>query len=254
MTSFSYQLYSSRNFPPLGDTLMMLADLGYEKVEGYGALMNDEGALAQLEEGLAKSGLTMPTAHVGLDMVKRDPKGVVDLAKRLGIEVIVIPYLQPEERPVEANGWQLLASSVAEAGKPICDAGLSFAWHNHDFEFFRLASGDYPMDILLAAGDHIMLEFDLAWAAMAGEDPSQWLDKYGARTIAAHIKDIAPDGQNLDEDGWADVGQGRLDWQALYARIKALNVPHLILEHDNPSDHRRFASRSLDALRAFDAA
>lgn len=37
MTAFSYQLYSSRNFPPLAATLTMLADLGYAEVEGYGA-------------------------------------------------------------------------------------------------------------------------------------------------------------------------------------------------------------------------
>ena len=37
MTNFSYQLYSSLNFPPLSETLKMLAGLGYNRVEGYGA-------------------------------------------------------------------------------------------------------------------------------------------------------------------------------------------------------------------------
>lgn len=252
-TSLAYQLYSSRNFPPLGQTLMMLADLGYEKVEGYGALMSDDAALRELEAGLASSGLTMPTAHFSFDDVKNDPQSVIDLAKRLGISAVIIPYLQPDERPADAAGWAVLAADIAEAGKPIRDAGLSYGWHNHDFEFFKLASGEYPIDLIMAAGDHIMLEFDVAWAVMAGEDPLVWLDKYGRRTIAAHIKDIAPKGENIDEDGWADVGHGRLDWKGLSAAIKAHNVPHLIMEHDNPSDHRRFASRSLEAMRAFEA-
>ena len=34
MTDFSYQLYSSRNFPPLADTLRMVAEVGYTQVEG----------------------------------------------------------------------------------------------------------------------------------------------------------------------------------------------------------------------------
>lgn len=253
MTSFAYQLYSSRNFPPLGQTLMMLADLGYERVEGYGALMSDDEALRELEAGLAQSGLSMPTAHFGFDSVKNDPQSVIDLAKRLGISAVIIPYLQPNERPVDAAGWDVLAKQISEAGKPICDAGLSYGWHNHDFEFVKLATGQYPMDLIMAGGDHVMLEFDLAWAVMAGEDPLVWLDKYGARTVAAHIKDIAPEGQNEDEDGWADVGHGRLDWRGLYAAIKAHTVPNLIMEHDNPSDHRRFASRSLEAVCAFEA-
>ena len=41
MTDYSYQLYSSRNFGPLPDTLKMVADLGYTQVEGYGALLGD---------------------------------------------------------------------------------------------------------------------------------------------------------------------------------------------------------------------
>ena len=46
MTDLSYQLYSSRNFPPLADTLSMLADLGYAQVEGYGGLYEDLDGLA----------------------------------------------------------------------------------------------------------------------------------------------------------------------------------------------------------------
>ncbi len=38
MTHYSYQLYSSRNFGPMSDTLAMIANLGYSRVEGYGAL------------------------------------------------------------------------------------------------------------------------------------------------------------------------------------------------------------------------
>ena len=34
----SYQLYSSRNFPPLADTLRMLRTAGYEAVEGFGGI------------------------------------------------------------------------------------------------------------------------------------------------------------------------------------------------------------------------
>lgn len=35
---FSYQLYSSRNFPPMSRTFDLVARAGYAAVEGYGAL------------------------------------------------------------------------------------------------------------------------------------------------------------------------------------------------------------------------
>ena len=76
MTNMSYQLYSSRLNPPLGETLQMLADIGYTHVEGYGALVLDNDAMNALEQGLQATGLTMPTCHVGLDLCEDDPNAV----------------------------------------------------------------------------------------------------------------------------------------------------------------------------------
>ena len=63
MTDFSYQLYSSRKYPPLTDTLKMLAGLGYAQVEGFGALYADPNAVAEIAGGLKDTGLAMPTSH-----------------------------------------------------------------------------------------------------------------------------------------------------------------------------------------------
>ena len=49
---FSYQLYSSRNFPPLSDTLKMLAEVGYAGAEGFGGLYADAAGLAMVFTGM----------------------------------------------------------------------------------------------------------------------------------------------------------------------------------------------------------
>jgi sugar phosphate isomerase/epimerase len=254
MTRFAYQLYSSRTFGPLIDTLTMLAEMGYEEVEGYGALMADTVSIEALTSGLAATGLSMPTAHIGLDLIEQNPTLVIELAKRFAMRAVIVPYLEPDRRPSDAAGWKAFGKRLALAGQPIVEAGFQFGWHNHDFEFQPLPSGDYPIDFILGAGEHVTLEFDLAWAQIAGEDPAKWLDRLGSSVIAAHIKDIAPQGQKADEDGWADVGTGIMDWPKLYSRLKALGVPSLVVEHDNPSDDRRFARTSLATLRGFEAA
>ena len=46
------------------------------------------------------------------------------------------------------------------------------------------------------------------------------------------------------EDGWADVGQGVVDWKTIMAALKMAGCKNFVLEHDNPSDHTRFATRS----------
>ncbi|MEM1286252.1 MAG: sugar phosphate isomerase/epimerase [Pseudomonadota bacterium] len=253
MTGFAYQLYSSRNFPPLESTLVMLSEAGYTAVEGYGALVADEDRVATLELALAKSNLSMPTCHVGLDQIQTDPAGVIAFARQLGIKTIIAPYLPPEDRPLDSDGWRAFSGQLANAGRPLVDAGLTFGWHNHDFEFATLPTGEHILDLLLGGGDHVMFEFDVAWAIRAGQDPQTWIDRYGARLCAAHIKDIAQGGQAANEDGWADVGYGTVNWKALLAALKDKGVSTFIVEHDNPADDRRFATRSIATLRAFNA-
>ena len=55
-------------------------------------------------------------------------------------------------------------------------------------------------------------EMDVAWVIRGGADPLKWIDEYGQRITAVHVKDIAPAGENANEDGWADVGHGTVDW------------------------------------------
>ncbi|HRY27421.1 MAG TPA: hypothetical protein P5558_23865, partial [Geminicoccaceae bacterium] len=77
MTSISYQLYSSRKDPDPAGVLPALAALGYERVEGYGGLFEDQARLARLKADLASTGLAMPTAHFGIEMVEKEPDRVV---------------------------------------------------------------------------------------------------------------------------------------------------------------------------------
>ena len=85
MRSFSYQLYSSRNFGPLPETLKMVAGLGYAQVEGYGGLYADLADLDRLRDDLAANGLAMPTGHFSLDMVSEQPDRVIEIARARGL-------------------------------------------------------------------------------------------------------------------------------------------------------------------------
>lgn len=243
-----FQLYSARNFP-LDDVLAMLAALGYTQVEGFGGVYGDPRGL---REKLDANGLGMPSGHVGLDQLDK-PAEVIRLAEALGMKLIICPWLAPGHRPTEASGWQRLGERLQLLARPYLDAGLAFAYHNHDFEFARFGD-DYGMDLLLAAAPDVSAEVDVAWIARGGADPEPWLRKFGPRIVAVHVKDIAPAGQNADEDGWADVGHGVLPWQDLLATARgATAARYFMVEHDKPSDVRRFASRSIDALRTFGA-
>lgn len=246
MTTIAYQLYCSRNFPPLDATLAMLAGAGYAAVEGYGGLYADADAL---KAGLDRHGLSMPSGHFGLDMVEGDPAGAIRVARLLGMDKVFLPWVHPDQRPADKAGWAAFGKRLAAAGKPVQDAGFTFGWHNHDFELVDLGGGETPLDLIAAAG--VDLELDLGWVRVAGHDPAAWIAKFAGRVHAAHIKDIARDGEAADESGWADVGHGIIDWAPVRAALTAAGVEHLVLEHDNPNDHTRFARRSLASVKGW---
>lgn len=252
MTAFNYQLYSSRNHGPLAETLKMLSKAGYAGVEGYGALYGglDDAGLSRFRQDLASNNLAMPTAHFGLDMIEGDPDRSVHIANALGIKTIYCPFLPPDQRPGDAEGWAAFGKRLNKAGEPILDAGLGFGWHNHDFEFRKLADGSRPIEHVFGAASNLEWEIDVAWVARGGGDPFEWIDKYGDRITAVHVKDIAPKGDNADEDGWADVGHGTIDWKTMLQNVTSkTKAKWFVMEHDKPSDADRFARRSIEALR-----
>ncbi|MBP1806579.1 sugar phosphate isomerase/epimerase family protein [Rubellimicrobium aerolatum] len=245
MPTIAYQLYCSRNFPPLDGTLSMLAGAGYKAVEGYGGLYDD---LAGLKAGLDRNGLSMPSGHFALDMVEGDPARTLKVARALGVQKVIVPWVAPELRGTDLDSWKSFAQRLATALAPIRDEGFVTGWHNHDWDFADLG-GTTPMDLIVDAG--LDLELDLGWVKRAGLDPVETLRRFSGRVRAVHVKDLAPEGQNAEEDGWADVGHGTQDWAAIKAELDAQGIDHFVIEHDNPADHARFARRSLESVQAW---
>lgn len=247
MTDFSFQLYSARNFPPLSDVLAMLSRLGYKQVEGFGGVYGDPAALRADLDG---SGMAMPTAHFSLDQLK-DKEGTLALAKALGVETIICPFV-PQERWKQPDGeWVSLARELGEFAKRYRDEGFGFAWHNHHFEFWPLDSGRTPMEIILSEAPEADWEMDVAWVVRGDDDPVRWIDAHADRIVAVHLKDIAPEGEATDEDGWADLGHGTVPWKELFTAIKDRTpAKYFVMEHDNPNDLERFASRSIATAKS----
>lgn len=241
MSVISFQLYSGRNFPPLEDEFALLARLGYRNVEGYGGLFGEPDALrAQLD----RHGLAMPTAHFGLDQL-RDRQTTAGIARTVGVKTLYCPAIPREKWEQPEEEWVALAAELAELGKFYKGEGFGFGWHNHHFEFWPTDSGRLPMDIILEGAPDIDWEMDVAWVVRGRNDPNKWIADHGGRINAVHVKDIAPEGEAEDEDGWADVGHGTMDWAGLLTTVKSgTRAQYLVMEHDNPSDLERFASRS----------
>jgi sugar phosphate isomerase/epimerase len=245
---FSYQLYSSRNHGPVEKTFAMLAASGYSEVEGYGGVYGDP---IGLRKQLDAQGLTMPGGHFAIEMLEKKPKQVLSIARTLGMNTLVMPYLDAGARPASARGWKAFAKRLNALAVAYRAEGFAVAWHNHDFEFAKLKDGSVPMAVILENAPLIDWEIDVAWVVRGGANPLKWIKAHGAVITIAHVKDIAPKGENAAEDGWADVGHGTMNWASYIAALGQTRCMHYVMEHDNPADDARFAKRSIAAAKRF---
>ena len=239
----SFQLYSARELQPLGDQLKLLSEIGYRRVEPFGGILAEP---EKLKAVLDEFGLSSPSTHIGVDRLTKEPDDVIAIAGFLGVELVVAPSLPIAERPVDVEGWSLFGKRLDEISKRLGGAGLRFGWHNHQYEFDRISGDTTPMEILFDAAPDMVWEADLAWLTRADEDPISWLDRYKGRVAAVHVKDIAREGEAIDEGGWADLGHGIIDWQQLLPAATKAGATLFVLEHDKPNDVERFARRSFN--------
>jgi sugar phosphate isomerase/epimerase len=223
----------------------MLEATGIRAVEGYGALYDDpEGLRVELQ----RHGLRMPSGHMALEAVEADPQKAIAVAEVLGMDKVFVPWIAPEQRGTDLESWRAFAGRAARALEPVREAGFIVGWHNHDFDLADLGGGVTATDLMVEAG--LDLELDLGWVARSGQDPVAALKRFAGRVQAVHVKDLAPAGTQV-EDGWADVGRGVQDWEAIVAELKAQGIDHWVLEHDNPEDPGRFAKTSLETVKAW---
>ena len=241
----SFQLYSARMFPPVEAQFTTLAKLGYSNIETFGPFYDD---VAQTRRLMDKHGLACFSGHYSVEMIEKHPDKVLSLARALGNEIIVAPYLQPQERPTDTAGYKALGARLSKAASWFGKHKLRLAWHNHDFEFVALPDGSFPIEHILVG--EVLWENDIAWIRRAKANPLIWIKRYAGRTPLVHVKDIAPAGESQDQDGWADVGAGVVPWAELWPLCVAAGAEVMVAEHDKPSDFIRFASVTAKAMRS----
>ena len=199
------QLYSVRGDmeQDFKGTLQKVKDMGYDGVEFAGLFGN---APEQVKAWCQEIGLNPISAHVPLADMLADIDKVIADYKAIGCEYIVVPYVTEERRP----GGELFLQMVEEIrsiGEKCKEAGLTLLYHNHDFEFKTLESGEYGLDYLYAnvPADLLQTELDECWVKYSGVDPVEYLKKYTGRSPVVHLKDYYKEGE-MEGDPYALIG------------------------------------------------
>ncbi len=220
------QLYTVRDETArdFAGTLRRVAEIGYPGVEfaGYGNLPASD--LAAL---LTETGLRPVSTHLGLDLLQDERlEDSIRYCQEIGCSSIVLPWLTNEWRTRE--GMQALAPRLNAIGQRCQERGITFAYHNHDFEFVRV-DGALLFDSLLDATDPslVKIELDVYWAAYAGLDPVAYMQTLADRLVCVHFKDMAAD------RSMTEVGKGTLDMRRMWAFARERGLWGIV-ENDHP--------------------
>lgn len=236
------QLYTVRDRmkADVEGTLAAVAAVGYKEVEFAGYF---DKSSAEIRAMLDSHGLTAPAAHVG-SIAPDAWRASLDAAKTIGHNYIVIPWIAAEQRQ-NLDGYKRVAEDFNRVAALARDAGIQFAYHNHDFEFVP-TEDRIPLDVLLENTDPklVQLEMDLYWITKGGQDPLTYFERWPGRIPLVHVKDSL----GAPEHRMVEVGAGRIDFKRIFARSAQAGIRHYFVEHDEPADPLASIKASYDHL------
>ena len=225
-SSLYLQLWSLRHATstdPEG-ALRQVKSLGYDGVE----LAGEYGWTAdKWRSVLDATGLKAISAHVGLDALESDLATKIAFHRALGIDRLVVPSLHKELQ--SPDGYREAARRLNVLGSKLKAEGFRLGYHNHDFEFAKLAgTNEGGMDILLAGTDPALVHFecDAFWLEFAGRDAVEFIRQHGKRVFLVHAKDLRKrDRQDVP------AGQGDVDFRTLIPLCTANDWP-VVVEYE----------------------
>lgn len=227
MRPVGLQLYTVRELfsrDPMS-TLEQVAAIGYREVE-FGGGGYDQMDHAALRAKMDRLGLVSPSVHMGYEALSSDFDRSVAIAKTLGADTVILPWIGEPYRNGEA--WRGVIANLNRWAPRLRDTGLGFAYHSHDFEFTVKPGGRSLFDTLVADTDPelVKIELDLFWAVDAGVDPKAIIARLPGRIYAYHVKDRTAD------DKMTSVGEGTIDFSDIFTLNEAAGVKHFYVEND----------------------
>ena len=200
-------------------TLKKLAEMGYTGVEfaGYGGLDANE-----LKDVLAENNLKPIGSHFGIEGFTNHLDKEIAFNKIMGSEYLILPHYYMETKEDVLKLAEILKPIIAK----ITDAGLKFAYHNHDYEF-KVIGGEYLLDILFDnLPPQAVMELDVYWVAYANVEPLAYMEKHKDRLKLLHVKQIDRNKRNVD------INKGILDYREIITKAKTWGTEHFILEQE----------------------
>jgi sugar phosphate isomerase/epimerase len=226
-------------------TLKSIKDIGYGEVETAGFAKLSAKEFRKL---LDDAGLTCPSGHLQFDLANLGP--TFEDAHAIGMHYVASGGLRGSLTPPitgpmsamsldEAKRTAELANKIGAKAK---QAGLRYAYHNHNIEFAD-HGGVVGFDILLRDTDPELVKFeiDCGWMVLGNRNPVDYFKKYPNRFPMIHVKDFLPPpdtgdavGKTTENHAGAELGRGMIDYRPIFAAAEKAGLQHYFVEQEGP--------------------
>lgn len=246
------QLFTIRDamLQDVAGSLKTVQSLGYQDLETYG-YDGEMGTYYGMKASDFKSLLNdlqlttssghydfAPYLHLPADAHRKFVDQCIEGAHAIGQRYITWPWLDPESRSLDS--FKKLAGRLNLIGEQVNNAGLRFAYHNHDFEFID-HDGAIGYDIVLNETDPLLvkLQLDLYWVMHSSKrSPAELIALQPGRFVMWHIKDM----DKVTRD-YTELGNGSIDYTTVLPDPEAAGLEYYFIEQGG-----NFAVNSIQSI------
>lgn len=226
---FGIQLWSVKDamHANAAETLKQLAAYGYKRIESF---EGEKGMFwgmkpRAFQDYLKSLGAQCMSTHAETD---KNLQQKADEAAEAGISYLICPWKGPQKK---LDDYKRIADEFNTAGEVCRKAGLSFAYHNHDYSFKKL-EGVVPQHLLMKNTDASLVNFemDIYWVVTAGRNPLTEAQKFPGRYKLCHVKQRRAN--TTDTDASTTLEKGVIDFKTLLPALEKLGMEYQIVEQE----------------------
>lgn len=230
-------------------TIEKVKVIGYEDSETYG-YNGDQNTYYGLKASdfrklLEDNGMITTSGHYdfhpfmnkSMDDLARYTDQCIVGAKALNQVYITWPWLDPQSRTIEK--FKLLTEKLNFVGERVAKAGLGFAYHHHDYEFFEQdGQSGYQLVMNNTDAKYVKLQMDLYWVMRdSKKSPAELIALQPGRFVMWHIKDM--DKKTRD---YSELGNGSIDFTVILPHASKAGLQYYYIEQGGNFQHNPIQS------------
>jgi sugar phosphate isomerase/epimerase len=233
------ELLKGKNEEEVRLVLSKIKEIGYKAIQISGIGEVNLEVAAMYQKIASELELDICATHFSMEYMEENTDLVIEIHKLWGCQYAGIGIMPEEFRSTDK--LDEFIRRMNRLGKRLKDAGIWLIYHNHKLEFEKIKGIPWLQYFF----DHfdstcVQLEIDTYWVQAGGADPVAWVNKVTGKMGVMHLKDMRI---VKDEQQFAEIGEGNLDWVAILEAANNAHVKYAAVEQD------RFTEDPIESLR-----